>query len=274
MNISAKNIAALGRIVTGDEGLSPYRKGFQLVRLFNDFGSDDSYEQGFPSRWMYAEDKLRTINGTKVLQALIKAIFDPQDFLNAEKEMQPAIDYLNLRLKYDRYEIVMDGDSVKIRDFAGCTVEMVNPFMESEKDCHLFLEEQIQKSEVKVQEGDFDGAITNARALLESVLTEIEKQNDPDRLEYDGDLIKLYRRVQKHLKLDPSRQDIDQPLKQVLSGLVSIVTGLSGLRNKMSDAHVRSYKPARHHAVLVVNASKTVANFLFDTSTYQNKSQE
>lgn len=273
MKISTKNITALGRIVTGDEGLSLYRSGPQLVRLFNDFGSDDCYEQGFPSRWMYAEDKLRTINGTKELQALIKAILDPQDFLNAKMEMQPAIDYLNQRLKYDKYEIVIERDTTKIRDLAGCKVEMVNPFGGSEKECHLFLEEQIQKSEVKLQEGDFDGAITNARALLESVLTEIEKQNNPDHPEYDGDLIKLYRRVQKHLKLDPSRQDIDQTLKQVLSGLVGIVTGLSGLRNKMSDAHVRSYKPARHHAVLVVNASKTLANFLFDTCNYQNKSQ-
>jgi hypothetical protein len=37
----------------------------------------------------------------------------------------------------------------------------------------------------------------------------------------------------------------------------------------MGDRHVREYKPARHHAVLVVNAAMTFANFIFDTYAYQ-----
>jgi len=37
---------------------------------------------------------------------------------------------------------------------------------------------------------------------------------------------------------------------------------LTGLRNKMSDAHVATYKPDKHHAVLAVNAAKTLANFI------------
>jgi hypothetical protein len=84
-------------------------------------------------------------------------------------------------------------------------------------------------------------------------------------------MIKLHRRVQKHLNLDPARPDIDSTLKQVLSGLVSVASGLAGLRNKMSDAHVRSYRPMKHHAVLVVNASKTMTNFLFEGMACQRR---
>ena len=36
----------------------------------------------------------------------------------------------------------------------------------------------------------------------------------------------------------------------------------------MGDAHVRSYQPAKRHAVLVVNAVKTLAAFVIETKEY------
>jgi len=76
--------------------------------------------------------------------------------------------------------------------------------------------------------------------------------------------VKLYRRVQGLLNLDPSRKDISDTLRQVLGGLASVVTGIAGLRNKMSDAHAASYVPSKYHARLAVNASKTLANFVLE----------
>ena len=146
-----------------------------------------------------------------------------------------------------------------------------HPFGGSNKQAHLFIDEQIKKAERKIQEEDYDGAITNARSLLEAVLTEIESDLDEKAPKYDGDLPKLYKRVQKLLNLDPSRPDIDQPLKQVLSGLVNIVQGLSGISNKMGDRHVRTYKPSRRHAMLVCNAAKSIANYKFDTHAYNKQ---
>jgi len=81
--------------------------------------------------------------------------------------------------------------------------------------------------------------------------------------------LKIFNRVRKLLNLDPSRQDISDSLKQVLSGLSNIINGLATLRNKMSDAHGVAYKPSRHHAKLAVNSAKTLADFLFDTMNYQ-----
>lgn len=69
----------------------------------------------------------------------------------------------------------------------------------------------------------------------------------------------------------PGRTDISESLKQVLSGLSSIVQGLSSLRNKMSDSHVSSYRPEKHHARLAVNAAKMLSDFLFSTRSYQNR---
>lgn len=132
-----------------------------------------------------------------------------------------------------------------------------------------FIEEQILKCNKKIENKDYDGAITNARSLLEAILIELEKNFYDNPPKYDGDLIKLYKNVQKALKLDPARQDINQPLKQILSGLINIVSGLSSMRNKMSDAHPRTYNPSKHHAVLAVNAAKTLSNFILETFKYQ-----
>lgn len=269
MKLSERTINAIGKIVTGDENLSPYHSGPQLVRLFNDYGANDIYGQGFPSRWQYAEDRLRSLNETAAIGALLCQILDPREFMDTEYKESDAADYINARLKYDGYEVVIDNGFAKIRDLSGVSVTCEHPFQGSEKEGHLFIDEQIKKAEKKIKEGDYDGAITNARSLLEAVLVELEQSIDKSSPQYDGDMTKLYKRVQKQLNLGPSRPDIDGSLKQVLSGLVSIVGGMSGLSNRMGDRHVRSYKPEKHHATLVVNTAKTMVNFLFETHQYQ-----
>jgi len=134
---------------------------------------------------------------------------------------------------------------------------------------HEFISEQIEKCRNKIKNQDFDGAITNARSLLEAILVEIEKKLVKEPPKYDGHLNRLFNRVRELLNLDPSREDLSQNLKKILSGLINIVSGLAPIRNKMSDSHARELKPSKHHAVLVVNAVKTVSNFLFDTFEYQ-----
>jgi hypothetical protein len=270
MKISERSIAALAKIVTGDSKISPYRSGPALVRLFNEFGANDVYSQGFPSRWSYAEEKIRGLNGSTAIDGLIREILDPRDWREFETPRDGAVAYLNDYLKHDGYEIVPNGEFFSARPLAGGTVAFRYPSPASREVNQLFIDEQSKKCDRKLAEGDFDGAITNARSLLEAVLTDVEQElSEDDTSPYDGDLIKLYRRVQRLLNLEPGRTDIAEPLKQVLSGLTSIVSGLSGLRNKMSDSHVRSSQPAKRHATLVVNAAKTIAGFILETKDHQ-----
>ena len=74
MKISEHSISAVGSIITGDKKMSPYRTGSDLVNFFNQFGSEDTYGQGFPSRWMYAEEKLRVFNGKPIMKDIILAV--------------------------------------------------------------------------------------------------------------------------------------------------------------------------------------------------------
>ena len=72
----------------------------------------------------------------------------------------------------------------------------------------------------------------------------------------------MYKELQKELSLSPGTYD-SPGLKQILSGLTSIVNGLANLRNEASDSHASIYKPAKRHAELAVNCSKSVSNFIF-----------
>lgn len=269
MKVSERTIQEIGQIVTGDNGISFYRSGPELVRFFNELGFDDTYGKGFPSRWYYAEENIRSINGTGTLVQLLELQLDPRQYIGREDMLEAIVTHLNNYLKFDGYELVKVNDFYKVKEMKGSIVELDVGSQEFVEVNQLFIVEQIQKCDHKILTGDYDGAITNARSLVEAVLIEIEKKLDSEPPEYDGDLIKLYKRVQKLLNLEPSRKDISEPLKQVLSGLNSIVTGLSGIRNKMSDSHVLTYKPSKHHAQLAVNSAKTFANFIFETFEYQ-----
>jgi hypothetical protein len=269
MRVSERSVSALAKIVSGDSKISPYKSGPVLVKLFNEFGANDVYGQGFPSRWYYAEEKIRAINGKPQLAALIRAVLDPRDWFDFDHKPEEAVAYLNDYLKFDGLEIVRDGEFFSVRSLRGGAVAFDYPSAASRDVNQVFIDEQAKKCDRKLAENDFDGAITNARSLLEAVLCDVEQELSPENPPpYDGDLVKLYKRVQKLLNLEPRRTDIAEPLKQVLGGLASIISGLSGLRNKMGDAHVRTYQPSKRHATLVVNAAKTLAAFVVETKDH------
>nr|WP_242038809.1 abortive infection family protein [Anabaena lutea] len=205
------------------------------------------------------------------MKNILEAAFHPLYFRNGDKDIQIAVDYINEFLGFDGYKLIAVGKNWEVHNLVDTQIDLLHPYEDSVEITHIFIDEQIKKCDRKLTEGDFDGAITNARSLVEAVLSAIEKELDPQPPEYDGNLPKLYRRVQSHLNLSPGQENIVECLRQILSGLTSIVSGLATLRNTMSDSHVISYKPSEHHARLAVNSAKTFCNFLFDTKEYQMK---
>jgi len=130
-----------------------------------------------------------------------------------------------------------------------------------------YIHEQIRKCNSKIADKDFDGAVTNARTLIESICLFILESKTKQKHEYDGNLIKLYKSVASLLKMSPGDYD-DVNLKQILSGVFSIINGVSGLRNTFSDSHGSapsniSYKIDERHAILTVNLAKTITEYLF-----------
>lgn len=275
--LSKRALTAVQKIITGDkvpsngDPIAPYRKGPQLVEFFNELGFSDSYSWGggFPTRSVFADGRLDQLNGQPGIVNAIEAAMNPVEFIDTDFKPEAAAEYLNKYLAFDGWEVIASGERYRLRRRGESLVKCEAKLEPHQHASHEYIQEQLDKCERKLRDDDYDGAITNARSVVESVLADVERRLDPAPPKYDGDLVKLYKRVQKLLNLEPERKDISDNLKQLLGGLASIVAGLAPLRNKMSDAHVRTYKPARHHAKLAVNAAKTLLDFVYDTFEYQ-----
>lgn len=274
---SAKTISAVAKVITGDRvgpagGIAPYRSGPELVRFFNQFGFEDEYpnQGGFPSRWMYAEEKLNQLQGKPEFGKALEAALSPPELLGTTFTVEAASEFLAPFLGFDGYELRVVSGRPRLLP-VDATVRSELDLHPGERVSHEFISEQVLKCDEKLQSGDYDGAITNARSLTEAVLVELETRISPTPVPYDGDLLKLFKRVQGLLNLDPGKEDLAESLKQILRGLTSVVSGIGTLRNKMGDAHRRTYKPERHHAKLAINAAKTLTDFLFDTFEYQKQ---
>jgi hypothetical protein len=151
-------------------------------------------------------------------------------------------------------------------DFDIDVVELVDT-KELDRISFEYIHEQIRKCNEKIANKDFEGAVTNARTLIESICLFILESKTKQKHEYDGNLMKLYKSVATLLKMSPGDYD-DDNLKQILSGVFSIINGVSGLRNTFSDSHgsapsKTTYKIDERHAILTVNLAKTITEYLF-----------
>ena len=130
-----------------------------------------------------------------------------------------------------------------------------------------YIHEQIKKCKSKIKEKDFEGSVTTARTLIESICLFILESKSKEKYIYDGNLIKLHKSVSAILRMSPGDYD-DECLKQILSGVFSIINGVAGLRNSYSDSHgsapsMAKYKIDERHAILTVNLAQTISEYLF-----------
>ena len=139
----------------------------------------------------------------------------------------------------------------------------------SEKVSVEFVNQQISKCRAKMNSGDYDGAITNARTLLEEILLGIEEKMAGCRQNYDGNLPSLYKRVSKQINMYPDDSKINNSLNEILRGFISIVNGFSGMSNNIADRHATVRHPQRHHAKIGVNSSMVICEFLLESYEYQ-----
>jgi len=117
---------------------------------------------------------------------------------------------------------------------------------------------------------DPDGAITSARALLESVCKHIL---DDAGIGYKADdsLPNLYYLTVQELNLAPGQHQ-EEGFKKILGNAQAVVNELAALRNDQGDAHGKgrkAYRPAARHAELAVGFAGTIASFL--VSTWQQR---
>lgn len=200
------------------------------------------------------------------------AVVDPSEFEGPDAPRhEDAAAHLNSFLASQRVKLVFNGVNYDFRETVASDVDFSADVLTMIEGDSPYVEEQVRKCGVKLAAKDYDGAITNARTLIEAVLVELEGELIATRNDYRGDLSAQYKAVSKRLGMDDQRAGLDAGFKDVIRGLVMIVNGITPIRNKMSDAHARKAIPAPHHARVVVNAAKTVATFLIESYDMQRR---
>jgi len=112
MNINQKSIEKLRNLINEE---TEYRSGPKLIEFFNDLGFNDSYGQGFPSRWKYTDDRLHKINGKPELDKCIRKLFNPVNFVGRISELDKHIHDLNKYLAFDKWKVIRDDTEITFR---------------------------------------------------------------------------------------------------------------------------------------------------------------
>lgn len=111
MILCKKTLEELRKIINGD-GTDDYRSGSKLVSFFNELGFNDSYGQGFPSRWIFTDCKLQEMNGTPAIDKCIKSIFAVNNYIGRVSYLDELIADFNQYLVFDKWKIVRENEKI------------------------------------------------------------------------------------------------------------------------------------------------------------------
>jgi hypothetical protein len=217
------------------------------------------------SRRVYTNTRIRQLKSVNDLKKLIEIIVAPKEFFGLGISQTDAVTHINSYLRSDGYEVRYDGESYKL--FSGTTKIVEHRTVSTLS--REFITEQVEKCKEKLDSGDYDGAITNARSLIEAISIKLIETKDMRPYESNGDLVKIFKDMKKSLNMSVDKDQYPQYLIEIIQGLSTSVQGIAGLSNRGSDRHNRTYKPQKHHAKLAVNSALTFCEFMVDSFYYQ-----
>lgn len=163
MILQSKSLEKL-RLLINEE--TQYRSGPQLVQFFNELGFNDTYGQGFPSRWAHTDGRLAKINGTPELDKCIKKLFAPVNFIGRVGELDNFIKDFNQYLAFDKWKVVRNGAEINFVRLDQVEIDESIPAL-NEDD---FLKKEFQ--EISLESIGLEGAVTE---ILKLRVDEIEK---------------------------------------------------------------------------------------------------
>lgn len=286
MLLSPLSLEKLTNIITGYAGLTSKINKSEIDRILEVSGSGDvicTYEECFSehsdiinnplySKTEFKQEKyvrlqLEKINGTSRIHNFIivyfKHIYDYAD------EPEEVVEYLNRYFDTDGYSVekIESSDEYKIYSLDDCLVNYDCLFKESERGNYILINEHNEKCFNKIKLGDYTGAITNSRSLLEQLLCEIKAERlrtQGQRVSgYNGDIGQLIDNTFPLINFQLGQIGAAQRAYEKLeNGFKDLISGLAILRIGMSDAHSITYVPTQKDAILAVNTAKTLANFI------------
>lgn len=116
-----RNIAEV--FIRDQEELFTYKTGPKLVKFFNDnFGFNDRYGQGFPSRWLYTVEKIRNLLNSNKGNKFFSLILSKSYLMNEQQLTEvdalilseKMILAFNKILKPDNLILVKKGEEIQL----------------------------------------------------------------------------------------------------------------------------------------------------------------
>jgi hypothetical protein len=151
MILQEKTLEKLRNLINEE---TEYRSGPKLVSFFNDLGFNDEYGQGFPSRWIYSDEKLSKINGTPELDKCIKKLFAPVNFIGRFADLDNFIKDFNQYLAFDNWKVVRNEKEITFVKADKINFEDSSSEIEEDE----FLKREF--SEISLEKIGLDGVIT------------------------------------------------------------------------------------------------------------------
>ncbi|MDY0236421.1 MAG: abortive infection family protein [Gudongella sp.] len=253
----------------------PYLSGPDICNISTLFGMHVSYNWGGVnlSRWNYLENLFIYCMENDKTSDLLAYLFSKEQFskmlsgysVNIIEDSykhvtQTVIKQINGLLYFGGNELVIIDKKFVVREI-GRKVEIEVPKINSID--REYIKDISTRAMNDIENENYDSAVTKSRTLLEETFCYvIERKNEiPSNA---GDIGALYKQV-KGLYNMHGDKDLDKRINTLLSGLEKIISSISEMRNKDSDAHGVGAKRIRideHHARLIVNSSMTMADFI------------
>ncbi|NRB19784.1 MAG: abortive infection family protein [Rhodobacteraceae bacterium] len=211
-----------------------------------------------------------SVEAAQVLPRIIEAAANPCDFLHEPEIHIAVLDYLNRALLFDGFEVQQHGRSMRLTEAGKNTPVLTKLAGLSDVIDFDTVSRDLERALASSQT-DPEDAVTAACSTVESVCRSILVELEiplPSKKDIQG----LYNEVKGPLGLSAGRSDLDpliaNDVRQILSGLNTVIAGIGSLRTHGGDAHGREKGFARidsRIANLSIHSASTAALFLIET---------
>ncbi len=162
--------------------------------LFREYSSIGNIDFSWPTRKVCTIEALNKIveKYPNELRSIIEAAINSNNATVKEKDK--CVEILNKTLKNDKLELKNNGQDYW--ELLGYSETLVKN-SDIKEFSNEYINSEVEKAENRIGNGDYSGAITIARTLLEKILLFSIEKNEAHE-EFNGNLLKIYNSVKKH----------------------------------------------------------------------------
>ena len=113
--LSSESLKEISNVFCGDiDGFYTYKQGYKLVEFFNsNFGTNDVYRSGFPSRWAYVHDKLVELLNSRRIDRFFSIVLS-KVYLMQEQSLSEVEAAEKSEIIYAEFNRIIHRDLCKI----------------------------------------------------------------------------------------------------------------------------------------------------------------